>query len=134
VFFIVEMKVASHGLLSLAGVLCLMLGSLMLFRNPEEPGQIALSVLLPTTAAVSIFFAAVARLAFRAQTTRPQTGQDAMVGMIGEVKHEIDLEGKVFVNGELWNAQADQRIEAGEKVEVLEVHNLKLKVKRIGGR
>jgi membrane-bound serine protease (ClpP class) len=134
VFFILEMKIASHGLLSLAGVLCLVLGSVMLFRNPEEPSQIALSVFLPTTVAVSVFFAAVARLAFRAQMTKPQTGQDALLGMIGEVHREIDPEGKVFVNGELWNALADQRIEVGEKVEVLEVHNLKLKVKRIGDR
>jgi len=133
VFFIVEIKVASHGLLSLAGVLCMVLGSVMLFRNPEEPEQIALSVLLPTTLVVSIFFAAVARLAFRAQTTKPQTGGDALVGMIGEVQREIDPEGKVFVSGELWNAQAEQRIEVGEKVEVLGVHNLKLKVKKIGG-
>jgi membrane-bound serine protease (ClpP class) len=134
VFFILEMKIASHGLLSLAGVLCLVMGSIMLFRNPEEPGQIALSVVLPTTIAVSLFFAAVARLAFRAQLTRPQTGQDALLGMIGEVQREIDPEGKVFVSGELWNALADQRIEVGEKVEVLEVNNLKLKVKRIGDR
>jgi membrane-bound serine protease (ClpP class) len=134
VFFILEIKIASHGLLSLAGVLCMVLGSVMLFRNPEEPRQIALSVFLPTTVAVSIFFAAVARLAFSAQKTKPQTGQDALLGMIGEVHRAIDPEGKVFVNGELWNAQADQRIEVGDKVEVLEVHNLKLKVKRIGDR
>ncbi len=134
IFFILEMKIASHGLLSLAGVLCLVLGSLMLFRYPEEPMQISLSVFLPTTVAVSVFFAAVARLAFRAQMRKPQTGQEAMVGMIGEVCMEIAPEGRVFVNGELWNAQAEQRIEAGEKVEVLEVHNLKLKVKKIGGR
>jgi membrane-bound serine protease (ClpP class) len=57
-----------------------------------------------------------------------------MVGMIGEVCVEIAPEGRVFVNGESWNAQAEQRIEVGEKVEVLEVHNLKLKVKKIGGR
>jgi membrane-bound serine protease (ClpP class) len=128
------MKVASHGLLSLAGVLSLVLGSLMLFRYPEQPMQIALSVFLPTTAAISIFFAAVARLAFRAQTGKPLTGREAMVGMIGEVREEIAPEGKVFVSGELWNAQAEQRIEPGEKVEVVEVHNLKLKVKKIGGR
>ena len=134
VFFFLEIKIASHGLFSLAGVLCLVLGSLMLFRNPEQPRQIALSVFLPTTAAVSMFFAAVARLAFKAQTTKPQTGQEALVGMIGEVRREMDPEGKVFVSGELWNAQAEQRIEVGEKVEVLEVHNLKLKVKKIGGR
>ena len=134
IFFFLEIKIASHGLLSLAGVLCLVLGSLMLFRYPEQPMQIALSVFLPTTAAVSIFFAAVARLAFRAQKRKPQTGQEALVGMIGEVRRELDPEGKVFVSGELWNAQAEQRIEVGEKVEVLEVHNLKLKVKKIGGR
>ncbi|HYA40263.1 MAG TPA: nodulation protein NfeD [Syntrophobacteraceae bacterium] len=133
IFFIVEIKVASHGLLSLAGVFCLVMGSVMLFRNPEEPGQIALSVLLPTTVVVSIFFAVVARLAFRAQMARPQTGGDALVGMIGEVQRELNPEGKVFVSGELWNAQAEQPIKVGEKVEVLEVNNLKLKVKKIGG-
>jgi membrane-bound serine protease (ClpP class) len=134
VFFILEIKIASHGLLSLAGVLCLVLGTLMLFRYPEQPMQIALSVFLPTTVAVSIFFAAVSRLAFMAQKGLPQTGGDAMVGKIGEVRSAIDPEGKVFVSGELWNALAEQRIEVGEKVEVLEVHNLKLKVKKIGGR
>ncbi|SPF41183.1 Nodulation efficiency protein NfeD [Syntrophobacter sp. SbD1] len=134
VFFFAEIKIASHGLLSIAGVVCLVLGSLMLFRNPEEPRQIALSVLLPTTAAVSLFFAAVARLSFKAQAAKPLSGRDAMVGMSGLARSEIDPEGKVFVNGELWNAQSDERIEVGEKVEVLEMNNLKLKVKKIGGR
>jgi membrane-bound serine protease (ClpP class) len=134
VFFIVEIKVASHGLLSLAGVLCMVLGSFMLFRTPGAPGQIALSVLLPTTAVVSLFFAAVARLAFKAHSARPQTGSDALVGATGQVQQEINLEGKVFISGELWNAWAEERIEKGEKVEVLEVNNLKLKVKRSGGR
>jgi len=134
VFFILEMKITSHGLLSLSGVLCLVLGTLMLFRYPEEPMQIALSVFLPTTAAICIFFVAVSRLAFMAQRRLPQTGGDAMVGKIGEVRAALDPEGKVFVSGELWNALSEQRIEAGEKVEVLEVHNLKLKVKKIGGR
>jgi membrane-bound serine protease (ClpP class) len=133
VFFIVEIKVPSHGLLSIAGVFCMVLGSLMLFRSPEEPGQIALSVLLPIAAAFSLFFAAVARLAFRAQSARPQTGQDALIGMTGEVRQEINPEGKVFVCGELWNAQAEERIETGEKVKVLEIQGLKLKVKKIGG-
>jgi len=134
IFFIVEIKVASHGLLSIAGVLCLIMGSMMLFRNPDEPGQIALSVLLPISAAVSLFCAAVARLAFKSQRVKPQTGKDALVGMTGEAERAIDPEGKVFVSGELWNAVADQRINAGEKVEVLEVNNLKLKVKKIDGR
>ena len=132
VFFILEVKIPTHGALSLGGVTCIVLGSLMLFRNPAD--RVGLAVLVPTSAAVSLFFAAVARLAFKAQSLRPLTGQEALLGMTGKVAQEIDPEGKVFVNGELWNAQAEERIEKGERVEVLEVHNLKLKVKRIDGR
>ena len=132
VFFVLEMKVSSHGALSLAGVACMVIGSVMLFRDPAD--RVGLSVLVPTCAAVSLFFAGVARLAFKAQTSRPQTGQESLSGMIGKATEEIDPEGRVFVNGELWNAQAEERIKKGERVEVLEVHNLKLKVKRIDGR
>ncbi len=132
VFFILELKLFSHGVLSLAGLMCLVLGSLMLFRNPAD--RVGLSVLVPTSAAVSLFFACAARLAFKARMSRPKSGQEALLGMIGKVTREIDPEGQVFVNGELWNAQAEERIEKGERVEVLEVHNLKLKVKRIDGR
>jgi membrane-bound serine protease (ClpP class) len=134
IFFILEIKISSHGMLSVAGVLCLVLGSVMLFRLPEQPMQLALSVLVPTVLVVSMFFAAVASLAFRAQMRRPQTGAEAMVGIQGEVRRDIDPEGKIFVNGELWNAVAEEKINVGEMAEVVEVHNLKLKVKKIGGR
>lgn len=132
IFFIVEVKILSHGLFSLAGVACVVLGSVMLFRNPAD--RVALSVLLPTSAAVSFFFAAVARLAFKAQTSKPSTGVEALLGLTGKATRRIDPEGKVFVNGELWNATAEEPIEEGESVEVVEVRNLKLKVKRIDGR
>ncbi|MFZ2444759.1 MAG: nodulation protein NfeD [Syntrophobacteraceae bacterium] len=134
IFFIVEIKVASYGMLSFAGVLCLVLGSLMLFRYPDEPMQLAWSVFLPTVGIISLFFATIAALAYRAQASTPQTGVEALVGQVAEVRLDIDPEGKVFVNGELWNAQAEEKIGAGEKVEVVAVHNLKLKVKKIGGR
>ncbi len=134
IFFLLEIKVASYGLLSVAGVACLVLGSLMLFRYPEQPMQVAWSVFVPTVGAISLFFIGVASLAFRAQMSRPQTGVEALVGMVGEVRQASEREGKVFVNGELWNAEAEEKIEPGDKVEVVEVHNLKLKVEKIGGR
>jgi membrane-bound serine protease (ClpP class) len=62
---------------------------------------------------------------------RPQTGPEALLGMIATVVVPIEPEGKVFVNGELWNALSQELIQKGERVEVVEVHNLKLKVKRI---
>jgi membrane-bound serine protease (ClpP class) len=131
-FFILEMKILSHGAFTLAGLACLVIGSLMLFKNPAD--RVGLSVLLPTVGTLTFFFAVVARLAIRAQTARPETGLEALPGMIGKAVMDIDPEGKVFVNGELWHAQSEEPIEKGETVEVLEVHNLKLKVKRIDGR
>ena len=74
IFFILEIKIVSYGMLSLAGVLCLVLGSLMLFRVPGEANRLTLSVLLPTVIAVSAFFVSVATLAFRAQMHRSRTG------------------------------------------------------------
>ena len=133
-FFILEVKVASHGLLSFAGVLALVLGSLMLFRVPGHTNRLAMSVFIPTVLIVSGFFVTVASLAFRAQMRRPQTGTEALSGMIGEVKKDLTPEGTVFVSGELWNAVAEEHIFAGEKVEVVSVENLRLKVRKISAR
>jgi len=132
VFFILEIKIASYGMLSIAGVVCLVLGSLMLFRGPGEMSAPALSVLVPGVVTISAFFVAVATLAFRAQARRPIIGESAFEGATGVVKRELAPEGKVFVNGELWLAEAEEVIEAGERVVVVSAENLKLKVKRIG--
>jgi len=133
-FFILEIKVASHGLLSFAGVLSLVLGSLMLFRVPGHTNRLAMSVFIPTVAVISGFFVTVATLAFRAQMRTPQTGAEALLGMIGEVKKDLIPEGQIFVNGELWNAISDENLFTGEKVEVISLENLRLKVKRISAR
>lgn len=129
--FILEIKIASYGVLSFAGVLSLVLGSLMLFRFPDKSSQLAMSVFLPTVATVSLFFVSVAALAFRAQIRKPQTGVEALEGLIGEVKVDLAPMGKVFVNGELWIAEAEETIRAGEKVRVVSVENLKLKVTKV---
>jgi len=134
IFFILEISVVSYGMLSIAGAVSLLLGSLMLFRVPGESTRIAYSVLIPTVLTVSGFFVAVTSLAVRAHRISPQTGTEALVGMVGEVTRDLTPEGKVFVSGELWNAVADETIPAGRKVEVVSVDSLKLKVKRIDAR
>jgi len=134
VFFILEIKVTSYGLLSLAGVLSLVVGSLMLFRVPGEIGRLSLSVLVPTVGVISAFFVTVATLAFRAQIRKPTTGKEGLVGTVGETRTDLNPEGKIFVEGELWNAYADEPIPRGTKVRVMEIEDLKLKVQRIDAR
>ena len=128
IFFIMEMKITSYGLLSVAGIISLLLGSLMMFKDTGPDLKLSLKVLLPTIILISGFFVFVAGLVFRAQTSKPRTGSRGLVGEIGIVKKTLAPEGKVFVHGELWNARSEQMIEEGKKVRVINVMNLMLEV------
>ena len=131
IFFIMEMKITSYGLLSIAGVTCLFLGSLMLFESSDPALQVSWSVFLPTVIMVSSFFVFVAGLVFKAQTSKPRTGSKGLIGEIGVVKKDIMPEGKVFVHGELWNATSTNLIKEGVKVRVIKVVNLVLDVETV---
>ncbi len=128
IFFIMEMKIPSYGLLSVAGVLSRLLGSLMMFKNTDPDMGLSLKVLLPTIILISGFFVFVAGLVFRAQMSKPRTGTKGLVGEIGIVKQALTPEGKVFVHGELWNARAQEEIDENAKVRVINVVNLMLEV------
>jgi membrane-bound serine protease (ClpP class) len=128
IFFIMEMKISSYGLLSVAGFISLLLGSLMLFKGTGPESKLSLTVLLPTLILVSGFFAFVAGLVFRAQISKPRTGSKGLVGEIGIVKKALTPEGKVFVHGELWHARAQKEIGENVKVRVVNVENLMLEV------
>ena len=128
IFFIMEMKITSYGLLSVAGVVSLLLGSLMLFKGSTPEMKLSLQVLIPTIIVISGFFIAVAGLVFRAQISKPMTGSTGLVGEIGVVKKALTPEGKVFVHGELWNARAKDPIDKDAKVRIVQVVNLILEV------
>ncbi|MBT8365157.1 MAG: nodulation protein NfeD, partial [Deltaproteobacteria bacterium] len=128
IFFIMEMKIASYGLLSVAGIVSLLLGSLMLFEGDTPEMKLSWQVLLPTIIIISGFFMAVASLVFRAQISKPATGAAGLVGEIGIVKKALTPEGKVFVHGELWNARAKEPLDENVKVRVVKVVNLLLEV------
>jgi len=131
IFFIMEMKITSYGLLSVAGIVSLLLGSLMLFRGGTPDMKLSLQVLLPTIILVSGFFVAIAGLVFRAQILKPATGSKGLVGEIGVVKKALTPEGKVFVHGELWNARAKEPLDEDAKVRVVKVVNLILEVESV---
>jgi membrane-bound serine protease (ClpP class) len=131
IFFIMEMKITSYGLLSVAGVVSLLLGSLMLFKGSAPEIKLSLQVVLPTIILISGFFVAVAGLVFRAQISKPTTGSAGLVGKIGVVKKALTPEGKVFVHGELWNARAKDPIDKDAKVRVVQVVDLILEVESV---
>lgn len=128
IFFILEIKVTSYGMLSVAGTIALFLGGLMLFKESDYGIRVSLGVLVPAVGAVSVFFAVVAGLAFKAQVAGARTGLSGMIGEIGIVKQAIDPEGKVAVHGELWKARADAALAVGQTVRVVAVDGLTMTV------
>jgi membrane-bound serine protease (ClpP class) len=130
--FLAEVKITSHGLLTLGGIVALVLGSLMLFDSAEEVYRVSLSVIIPAVAVTAGFFLFAVGAGIRAQRRRPVTGAEGLVGMVGKVIEPLSPEGKVFLAGELWFAGADEPIEAGAKIIVKEVEGMRLLVRRSG--
>lgn len=128
--FILEVKITSFGLLTVGGIVSLVLGSLMLFDRPGAYQRLAWKVLIPTVLITSGFFAVVATLAYKAYIRKPVAGSRGMIGEEGWARTRLDPDGKVFVHGEIWSASSDERIEAGERVKVVEIQGLTIKVKR----
>jgi membrane-bound serine protease (ClpP class) len=124
IFFLLEIKVTSYGMLSVAGTVCLFLGGLMLYEGSDYGVRLSLGVLVPAVGIVSAFFAVVAGLAFRAQVAQTRTGSQGLIGEIGTVKQTIDPEGKVLVHGELWRARSAATLEVGCKIRVVAVEGL----------
>jgi membrane-bound serine protease (ClpP class) len=131
ILFIAEIKVVSHGLLAVGGVISLFLGSLMLFQSPAEYMRLSLSVIVPAVLVTSGFFIFAMTMAIRARLKKPTTGLEGLIGETGIVAIPLSPEGKLSVHGEFWNAVSDQPIEKGEKAKVIGVTHLKLRVKKL---
>jgi membrane-bound serine protease (ClpP class) len=131
VLFILEVKVPSFGILSIGGVTSLVLGSLFLFESGSAL-RVSLLVLVPSVVVFAAFFILIVWLAARAQRRPRWGGVDGMEGEIGLAVGDLDLEGKVFVHGEYWNARSTSPIGRGGKVRVLSVKGLVLQVGPVG--
>ncbi|MFQ5810857.1 MAG: nodulation protein NfeD [Armatimonadota bacterium] len=138
VFLILEIKVASHGLLTIGGVASLAIGSFMLFDVRSVPAFLALSVPTPvivvTVVCVTGFFLFCVYFAVKGHKRRVVTGREALVGMVGVARSDIREEGRVFADSTLWTAESVEGvIPAGAKVEVVGVDGLRLKVRSCAG-
>jgi membrane-bound serine protease (ClpP class) len=130
VLFILEIKVASFGMLSVGGIISLTLGSLMLFDSPVPFLRVSFDVIIPVVTVTSACFILVVYLAIKAHRRKPTTGREGLVGEKGIAKSKIDPQGKVFVHGEYWDAVSDETISEGTKVKVTEVKDNEIKVKK----
>jgi len=131
ILFIAEIKIASHGMLTLGGVIAMVLGSLMLFESPEPYLRVSWSIIVVTVLATTGFFVFAVTKALRIHRQRPTTGREGLIGQEGRAEGGIAAHGKVFVRGEYWDAWSDEPIASGSSVVVEAVQGMRLKVKRI---
>jgi len=132
ILFVLEIKITSHGLLTVGGVVALLLGSVMLI-NPESSLElIAVSwgVIIPAVLCTALFFLLAIGVGIRAQARKPVTGAEGITGEEGEAVTPLAPGGKVRVHGELWNAvAAGDPVPAGARIVVESVRGLTLHVR-----
>jgi membrane-bound serine protease (ClpP class) len=131
ILFIAEIKVMSHGMLTVGGVISLIMGSLLLFDTTEPALRISLQVLIPSVLVVSGFFIVVIWISIKAQMRKHFTGPEAMIGAETEALTDIAHEGKVFLEGQYWGATSAKPINKGAKVKIVKVVGLSLVVEEI---
>lgn len=127
-FFVLELITPTFGALAISGVIALLIGSIILVDPSSPYGDIPLKVIIPVVVFSAVFFLSVAFLGLKAQMRRNITGKEGMIGKIGTARTDINPEGKVFVEGEIWDAYSDEPIRKGDKVKILSVEGLRLKV------
>jgi membrane-bound serine protease (ClpP class) len=138
VLFVLELKAPTHGALTAAGVVSLIVGALVLFNTPVTPEfqQVSVPLVVLTSMITGGVFAMALAFAIRAQKTPIRMGQESMIGRVGTVKIDIPLvgTGQVQLAGELWTAELaekDQTLPRGTRVEVVAAKGVRLKVKPV---
>lgn len=137
VLFGLEVKAAAHGALAITGTITMVAGFLVLFNSPGTPefAQISVPVAVSISGITAVFFLFIVTMALRARKTPVVTGLASLPGRVGLVRvaltgNNSPYIGMVLVNGELWQAQAEQALPKGEKVVITAVHGLTLYVVR----
>ena len=129
VLLVAEIKIVSHGVLAIGGIISMALGSLMLFDSPEVGFRVSWWVIAPTVGATAGLFLFVVAAGVRALGQPPATGAEGLIGKTASVRERLAPEGQVMVSGEIWRAVAEgEPVEIGGQVRIVAVDGLTLRV------
>ena len=128
ILFALEAKYTSYGVLGAGGVICMIMGALMLVDGPIPEMRVHLITAIIVSVPLGVIAIFLMTLVIRAHKNRVVTGTEAMIGEIGVARTMLGPEGKVFVHGELWNAMAKTSIAEGTRVRVSGVDGLRVVV------
>lgn len=133
IFFVLELKIVSHGLLGIAGVVSIVIGSIMLIDLPSGLLSISWKTILAVAIVSAVFIFGVLSYAVKAQLSKVKTGMEGLIGETGVARTTVFDKGKVSIHGEIWQARSNERIEKGEEIVVTGVEKLVVMVQKKGG-
>jgi len=132
--FVAEVMVPGIGLLTLGGLVCMVLGSFILFDAPQELVQVSRSLIFAFSGATAVITLFLVQTALASRRRKKIGGPEGLVDEIGTARTTLSpgKEGKIFVHGELWNAVSEVRIRKGQKVRIVALDGMVIKVERNG--
>jgi len=129
--FILDIKAPTHGVLTVAGIVTFVLGAVVLFSGTEA--AIPWPTIIGLAAFSTLFFGFIVAKVIQSQRNRPFSGVESLIGTTGEVRRELNPDGAILVQGELWKAELKDDpgpVPTGSKVTVVDRTGFKLWVKR----
>jgi membrane-bound serine protease (ClpP class) len=128
--FIGDIYATTHGVLTVGGIVSFFLGALMLFDRADPTFRLSLGLIIPATVVTALFFLFIVAAGLRAQSLPVRVGRETMLGQVVPALTAIDAAGgKVFIEGELWNAVSETAVAKDQPVEIAGIEGLTLKVK-----
>ena len=132
VLFIVDVKAATHGALTVGGLVAMTIGSIMLFNNPNPAMHASLQVIIPVILVTGAFFVIGVALSIKALRKRPTSGAVALLDQEGDARTLVNKEGgRVFVAGTHWSAVSDEEILEGKRIRVVDIKGMTLTVREV---
>ncbi|HZF08437.1 MAG TPA: nodulation protein NfeD [Thermoanaerobaculia bacterium] len=130
-FFIAEIKIPSHGMLAVAGIIALVLGSLFLFKTAEPALRVSLNVIVTLATFAALVVGFLSFMVWRAHSIPVRTGREGLLHEHGTAQTALAPAGKVFIHGEIWDAVSENGgpVAAGEPVEVVRIEDFTLTVR-----
>ena len=128
VLLVLEVKFASHGVLALAGIICLVIGMMTLVAGPVPEMRVHAGTAIAAGVAFGIITVFLLRLAVRARRNKSMVGIDALLGQVAVVVKPLEPIGQVLVHGELWEAHSPTPAPRDTRVRITAVDGLTLTV------
>jgi membrane-bound serine protease (ClpP class) len=124
---VADVHVTSHGALTVAGLICLAVGAILLFQNAPAPYHTSKPLVITIAVVLGSVWAFAISKAWSVRHSPVEVSPEAIAGAVGEVRRN----GLVFVNGELWEARAadGEQLRPGERVRVESLDGLVLTVR-----